>query len=249
MIFIGTGITENYIEKSYGFFDSLSKIKRQGCYKFVMCIGFKNKDLIEKYPSIYFITMPEPDGLTPTKCLQHGAFVKYLKDATYNDTIVFCDTDAIIQRDFSNIEWYNFNNIPDNHFMVMEFDDLKTEVGRLNMKGTINDLETALECSSSMLDSLSIFNTGFIVAKTPSWILLCHEYDLLYPKVSPILTYYAVQQWIISFLIQTKFKHLLLPQETHVHGFYPNPFGVLYERGEFFYDNLIFYTHNITGSK
>jgi len=122
-VFIGTGITRNYVLKALPYLISLDKMEDNLRVKrFVITIGFNASEfyvtefrqkLADLCPHIHFIEKPidSMESMNQNLCLQHGDFLKDIRVAEDDDVIIFTDADGIFQRDLNANEWNIINNL------------------------------------------------------------------------------------------------------------------------------------------
>lgn len=245
-IYLGTAITENYIEKAMEYLHYISLVS--SVKKFCLLVDFDNEDLREEFPYIEFISIKKPSGLTEKCCLQHGEFIEYLP-CGINDIVIFTDTDGYFQRDLSQRELLYFSNLNHIEFAVAtQFDatgscKLSDEAYRLDIQVSLAQISQKLNFIPS---EMRCFNTGFVGATTASWYCLRDKYRELWDCVDGLFKHYAKQQFLISYIIQSSYNYSELPASIHVHGHHGVPKGAFY-RGDKAYLNgqLVFFSHNL----
>jgi hypothetical protein len=150
--------------------------------------------------------------------MQHGGFLAALDDLGEEAIIIFTDTDIEVQRSFTENELDILRNFGDGEIGVNYKRDenfsLQDEVELLDLK---IELEELLE-RYPKISELDIYNTGVIVANRKTYNKLYEAYNLIWPKFKDIFGHYAKQQWLLSYLIQTKFEPNILSCVIHTHG-------------------------------
>ena len=232
-VWIGTGITSNYIDKSMQYLVSLNAYNNLPFYKkFCVTLGFHIPDHIKNsLPNINFIYKDMYNQLEPNKnnCMQHGEFLDVL-NANDKDIIIFTDSDIIIQSDV--MVWTNcvFNAIKDNQVMVGfnqdENDTLLKEYYRTEPVVDFKIIEDRLSCN---LMKLKCYNTGVIITNYKTYKNIFEKYCEMFPTINSYLNHYAKQQFLLSYIFQKHFKIKNLNKAIHTHGHAGIPNWVRYD--------------------
>jgi hypothetical protein len=94
---------------------------------------------------------------------------------------------------------------------------------------------------------IKVYNTGVLAMNKLTWINLVNEYILLYPLIDSMFNHYAKQQWLISFIINTRkyYNVIEMSYDLHNHRHYPSPIGTKQEsNGDvYFNDKLVLFKH------
>lgn len=185
--------------------------------------------------------------LNSVKCIQHGEFIlnDFFIKYSDNDVICFTDGDIILQRSLTNEELNFLRNLKNGDVFVgynaSPTDTLLDESHRLGHNGT-NHLEFEYNWSK-----IKVYNTGVLVMNKITWTNLVNEYITLYPLVDSMFSHYAKQQWLISFIINTReyFNVIEMSYDLHNHRHYPSPVGTRQEpNGDvYFEDKLVLFKH------
>ena len=162
-----------------------------------------------------------------------------------NDVICFTDGDIILQRSLTNEELNFLRNLKNGDVFVgynaSPTDTLLDESHRLGHNGT-NHLEFEYNWSK-----IKVYNTGVLVMNKITWTNLVNEYVVLYPLVDSMFSHYAKQQWLISFIINTReyFNVIEMSYDLHNHRHSPSPVGTRQEpNGDvYFEDKLVLFKH------
>jgi len=143
-------------------------------------------------------------ALSPINCTQHGEFIfaPYFDKFNDDDVIFYTDGDMYLQRNITDEEREMYINFKDGDVYIgynaSPTDTLDDEAPRLSYNGTMFD-EFNLDWKS-----IKIYNTGLIAMNKKTWQKLANDYIPLYPLIDKMFSHYAKQQWLISFLINTK---------------------------------------------
>lgn len=186
-------------------------------------------------------------ALSPINCTQHGEFIfaSYFSRFDDSDVIFYTDGDMYLQRNITNKEKEFYSNLKDGDVYIgynaSPTDTLYDESKRLDYKN-INFPEFELDWKT-----IKVYNTGLIAMNKKTWIKLAKEYIPLYRLVDQMFTHYAKQQWLISFLINTRpdYNVIEMPYDIHNHKHYPSPNGTTQDsNGNVFYENkLVLFKH------
>lgn len=165
--------------------------------------------------------------LNINNCLQHGEFIKADKFNSLNDedVILFSDGDMIIQRNLFPSEKEFLLNLKDGDVFVgynaSPTDTLANEAARLNP----TNIES--EIIKDDLTKIKVYNTGVLCMNKKTWGKLVEDYINLFSEADKMFNHYAKQQWLISYIINTKgYKVYEMPYEFHTHTHYPSPQGI-----------------------
>jgi hypothetical protein len=248
-LFIGTGVTQNYLHRAEGYLRSLERCSLE---KFCITVGFEaDTELASEYSHINFIPLQEErvQTLVPNRCLQHGDFLDALCDATdlsAEDVVIFTDSDATVQRDLLPEEKARLLAYGE-HCIGVWWNDgpgetLRHEYGRLSPPAGF-DINTVCE----QVDYYHCYNTGFVAARPAVWRKINEHFAMEWPRLQPYFAHYAAQQWIMCWLIHRLHLHIdLLGYELHTHAHYPLPRECSWRDGWLYFgDKLIFMRHRV----
>ena len=155
-------------------------------------------------------------------CLQHGEFIKadgFDDLISDDDVIVFTDGDMILQRSLSEDELMRFRNLKHNDVFIgyneSIDDNLMKEYKRLLPTGYISDI------FKIDLSKIKCYNSGVIGATKATFKKLSQFYGELYGDIDKMMRYYSKQQWLISFIIGSKFFNVIeMDYDIHNHTHY-----------------------------
>lgn len=186
-------------------------------------------------------------ALSPINCTQHGEFIfaSYFSKFDDNDVIFYTDGDMYLQRNITKEEKEFYSNLKDGDVYIgynaSPTDTLYDESKRLDYKN-INFPEFELDWKT-----IKVYNTGLIAMNKKTWIKLAKDYIPLYHLVDQMFGHYAKQQWLISFLINTRpdYNVIEMSYDIHNHKHYPSPNGTTQDsNGNVFYENkLVLFKH------
>lgn len=173
--------------------------------------------------------VPKPD--MPHLMLQDGGFIRFIPDIPDDEVIIFTDADLRMQRPFT----------PEEIAFLAGFKPGEVGCGINQIYGATLDLEFnqlhavqskgELEQSMPGFRSQRIWNTGFVVAQKATYQKLHEEFVKLRPAVDACFLWHPRVQFALSYLIGTRFQHVLIPQTLHTHGHCGYPQGVSEENG------------------
>lgn len=246
MIYIGTAITENYIDRAIQYLQSLNKYS-DNVKPFCITLGFNNDKLEKYYPNIMFIykDIASVSCLNKNYCIQEGSFINELYDngVKDDDTIIFTDADGYIVRNLTDKELFYFNNIEDKvitSWNAGREETISDEVKNLSPKLTFID-DYLNNVFSINVKELKCYNTGFIATKAYNWKHILKQYNENFTVIDNFIEHYAKQQLLLSIIFQVCFTVEVAPYSIHTHGHYGKPDAVtikdniLYEGGEVVY--------------
>lgn len=152
-------------------------------------------------------------------CLQHGEFIKadgFDDLISDDDVIVFTDGDMILQRNLSEDELMRFRNLKHNDVFIgyneSIDDNLMKEYERLLPTGYVSDI------FKIDLSKIKCYNSGVIGATKSTFKKLLQFYGELYGDIDKMMRYYSKQQWLISFIIGSKFFNVIeMDYDIHNH--------------------------------
>lgn len=228
MIYLCSGITENYYEKAKPFLQSLDNILvNKNVRKIVLTLDFILPKLDKKlYPSIEFTLVPTTklkSELTKINCLQHGRFLDYINDELSNeDVIIFTDADIFIQRDMTPEEIEKFSKLsihtifvgPNNH----QDNSLMGEYKLLEPKVEYEEILNHYEIQHIYRKKYKIYNTGVVAATVFAWQKMLNSYVAGFAFINANMRHYAKQQFLMSIIMQKEFNVEIMPQSIHTHG-------------------------------
>lgn len=251
-IFVGTGITENYVDRAHTFMYGINSLKKADA--FVITLGFNaSEELKSKYSNIKFIYQDinsVKNELTSIKCLQHGAFVDVISNIdgiSEKDIILFSDSDVVIQRDFTDEE---IATIKSNHANVdivtvgknnYNENSLRTEYHSLKPKIPLSDMCRALEFDASD----NCYNTGNVIATLEVWRKIRELYVSKFQWIDNAMAVYAKQQFLMSIIFNKYFNVIMMSNELHTHGHWGwQPWMQKAGTGELYVnDTLVMFNH------
>lgn len=242
-IFVGTGVTKNYLPKATNYLKSLAAKPRLTA--FCVTLDFVASEEMKKiFPHVHFVSMKQADVKTPVSnyCLQHGDFLDTVSTALNieeNDIVIFTDADLVFQRDISEKEWERFSRYTSSTIGVGwnsdPTDTLRKEFERLDPRVSLQQIET-------MCGDLEerVYNTGVMIARPAVWRLLRDNFALEWPSLKNTIGHYAAQQWVLSWLFAKKQLNVdFLDYDIHIHGHHALPKWVTIRNGQTFYKGQI----------
>ena len=179
-------------------------------------------------------------ALSPINCIQHGEFIfgSYFEKFDDNDVIFYTDGDMFLQRNITDEEREIYSNFKDGDVYIgynaSPTDTLSDESLRLGYRRVMFP-EFDVDWRG-----IKVYNTGLIAMNKKTWKKLANDYIPLYPLVDKMFNHYAKQQWLISFLINTKsdYNVIEMSYEIHNHRHFPSPVGTTQDsNGNVYYNN------------
>lgn len=245
-VVLATGSDFKYLKKIEPYLKSL-ELNSNFDENILVFLGNENFQLSEgkiklaqQYPSTV-------KALSPINCTQHGEFIfaPYFENFDDSDVIFYTDGDMYLQRNITDEEKNMYANLKNGDVYIgyneSPEDTLKNESTRLGYKN-INFPEFDLDWSS-----IKVYNTGLIAMNKKTWRSLAKDYIPLYPLVDKMFSHYAKQQWLISFLINTRpyYNVIEMPYDIHNHRHYPSPSGTEQrDNGDVYFENkLVLFKH------
>jgi hypothetical protein len=264
MIYIGTGITENYVQKAQHFyyFDTLNLVAGGYVKAFTVLLDFSDAgaaSMAQRFPNIRFIRMSssEVKAMNPNRCIQHGAFIDRLQqecDLASDHFVIFTDSDITIQR---KLEPEEFRLLEEGKIFVApnwhDGETLAEELPSLQPRVPLPEFERCFPGYQPM----RCFNTGVFGARPQQWKEIYQKYVEHFPVLDPMLTHYAKQQWLLSWILQ-KYQFPIhdtlsdFVKNIHTHGHEPMKSRRLAEnniqnRNGYFYrgETPLLFAHNL----
>ena len=163
------------------------------------------------------ISQEQNAGAPPqTECIQHGSFVQVVP-GKLSDVIIYTDGDFLMQRGMDDSE-RALLNLKKGQVAIgyngSAAETLTKEASRLGQR--ISDMDM-WELWGDWAD-LPIYNAGCMAATRATWAALHEAYMARWGDACESFTHQARQQWLISWLIGTHFKPVILPWSFHAHG-------------------------------
>ena len=264
MIYVGTGITENYFSKAQHFyyFDTLNAFAGGYVKAFTILLDYSDAGFAEmekRFPNIKFIRMSSADvkAMNPNKCLQHGAFIDKLVEEcnpNFDHFIIFTDSDITIQR---KLEPEEFKLLEEGKiFVAPNWHDDETLAEELPSLGPLVPL-SEFERVFPGYQTMRCFNTGVFGAMQQQWKDIYQRYVDLFPIIDKMFSHYAKQQWLLSYILQKYNFPIHDPvscevKDIHTHGHEPMKAqriakNAITQRGPYFYrgEKPLLFAHNL----
>jgi len=218
-IYLAAGFNESYTKKSQQYLETMNQNSNVSNIIFTLDFDI-SWQYRQKFDNIIFrkISSTQIKSPNPNCCMQHGAFLEAMEDFGDDLTIVFTDTDIVVQRPFSDEELAMLKEFRDgdvgvNYNKTREY-CLLEEVPLLRPNVTEEQLLSRYPRASE----LTVFNTGVIVATCRTYKKLYESYNRHWESFKDVFSHHAKQQWLLSYLIQTEFQPKILSYTIHCHG-------------------------------
>jgi len=212
-----TGSDEKYINKIKPYLDS---IDNNSNFDLNFLIYLSDNDIqLDNKINVLKLSPSKYMYRNSINCLQHGEFIKsdgfddLIGD---HDVIVFTDGDMILQRNLSEDELMKFRNLKHGDVFIgyneSPNDNLLKEYNRLLPTGYVSDI------FKIDLSKIKCYNSGVIGATKSTFKKLSQFYGELYGDIDKTMKYYSKQQWLISFIIGSKFFNVIeMDYDIHNH--------------------------------
>lgn len=210
-----TGCNESYQHRMNSYIDSLTRHADFPVY----FVGVDFEPNRNDKPIIPVMITNKQNAGAPERieCIQHGSFMQVIPGKA-SDLIMCTDGDFIMQRPIDDDE-KKLLKLKKGQVAVGynggAGETLLTEAYRLSQKISYDDMARLW---GDNWQELSIYNTGCIVATRTTWGMLYDEYMKKWDDVCVSFEHTARQQWLISWVIQTYLKPVILPWSLHAHG-------------------------------
>lgn len=241
MIILATAATENYLGKIKPYLESINN--RSNFDKNI----FITLDCNVACPSLLNIECAFLDNnkivnKNQNNCLQHGEFLKCDIFNNFNDDDIVCftDGDIILQRGLNEKERNQINSLKDNEVLVQYNagykDTLSHEAPRIGCRVHIDNLFLSYPC----------YNTGVVVCNVKTWKALESMYDIIFPVAKCMFQHYAVQQWIMSYIINKYMTPIIMDYSFHTHHHYGLIQGNNYRDNCIYHnDDMVLFAHHV----
>jgi hypothetical protein len=215
-IYIATGVTPNYVGRARAFLNSVSENSQ---FKNVIIIAWNEKirkirwidwlaiaNLLLEYKQfgIKIINYSKVQEKNSIFCLQNGEFIKSFnkKELKEDPIIIFCDSDIVMQRPFSIEEINKIKSLNTGEIMLgINENDQELLIDEAIKLGAEEDFINKIK---SDLHGYKAYNTGLLVARSSTYINLIKEFNIEAPRFKNKFKHYAMLQWIICYVIQTR---------------------------------------------
>ena len=151
--------------------------------------------------------------------MQNGEFIKSFnkKELKEDPIIIFCDSDIVMQRQISAEEINKIKNLNTGDIMIgMNENDQELLIDEAIKLGAEEDFISEIK---SDIHEFKAYNTGLLVARSSTYMNLIKEFNIEAPRFRNRFTHYAMLQWIICYVIQSRkfFKIVHMDSSFHSH--------------------------------
>lgn len=245
-VILSTGSDFKYLQKIEPY---LKSIEKNSNFDENILVFFGEEDFAFHNEKIDLAKISKSSVVAPSpiNCIQHGEFIfaPYFDKYDDSDIIFYTDGDMFLQRNITEDEKHTYSNFKDGDVYIgynqSPTDTLQNEAPRIGYK-QIMFPEFEMDWKS-----IKVYNSGLTAMNKKTWKKLANDYIQLYPLVDKMFTHYAKQQWLISFLINTRedYNVIEMPYDIHNHKHYPSPVGTTKDSsGNVFFDNkLVLFKH------
>lgn len=233
-----TGSNARYMPKMEPYLRTVEKHSR--AENWLVCVAaeppayLNGKIRTVKQPLVSPVSPPE------TESLQHGSWLGIVPGEP-NNVAIWTDGDIFMQRPFTDGEWADLENWPENavgvSYNLGPFETLLDEaVFKLHPKaspGTFLD-----HWGTATLERIC-FNVGVMVARRATYQRIYDAYIKRWDEVGEWLAHPARQQWLIGWTIyELGLDIKILPYTFHTHAHFDLPEGTLVTpEGRAYYNN------------
>jgi hypothetical protein len=248
-IILMTAVTLDYIKKSKNYFQSIDRYSE--CKKNILIVvwDFGKRLLALRHlfalllagnagkMGIRFLFHGGVTQKSKNYCIQHGEFIKVLnkEEMAGDPVVVFTDADMRMQRPLSQVEMDFLEKLESGDFYVgiNEHREESLEDEAVKIGGT----PAFVAQHRTEIENKKIFNTGVYAARTTTIRKLLETYNHEHQFWAKNFSNYALQQWVISYVIQSNsfFRVLEMPASFHSHchrpSLLPNPGSYVDKKG------------------
>jgi hypothetical protein len=237
-IILATAITENYLLKAKPYFDSIKKYSNFD-KNIVISLDFHLQD---QNVESYFLSSNEITNKNNNNCIQHGEFLKSNIFNQFHDSdyVCFTDSDMLMQRPLTYEEVHKICLLENNDVFVQHNkgaeDNLYDEFLRLTPNIVLDKSFKKLSC----------YNTGIILCNKATWRRLNKLYNMIYPLFSHAANHYALQQWLLSYIINVFMNPIIMNYSFHTHHHYGRVPGDYINNNQLYINgHIVLFAHHI----
>jgi hypothetical protein len=210
-----TGCNESYQHRMNAYLDTLQAHADFQCY--FVGVGFMPIRSSERVTAVT-ISREENEGAPArTECIQHGSFLAAVPSKA-TEVIMYTDGDFLMQRQMDDSE-RELLKLKKGQVLVgyngSATETLQVEAARLGQK--IVDADMTAKWGDGWQE-LPIYNVGCVAMTRATWQTLHKVYTDRWQYACDSFTHQARQQWLISWVIGTQLKPLIMPWSLHAHG-------------------------------
>lgn len=179
-------------------------------------------------------------------CTQHGEFIKadgFDELVDEDDVVVFTDGDMTLQRNLTIEEIEKFRGLKNGDVFIgynkSSEDNLEKEYKRLLPTKYMS------EVFRFDLTKIKCYNSGVMAATKSTFKNILNHYGKLFGEVDKMMRYYPKQQWLISFIIGSKYFNIIeMDYVIHNHTHYGKVKGSNINNGIVTYnDEVVLFKH------
>lgn len=266
MIHLLASANHAYAERIRGWLDHATTYANKEISVELCCVVGRGESIewVEKleqdYPNaaMLLIAREQLDFLPPLDHLQAGGFLTLKKGIADNDTVIFTDGDAFLQRPFTDEEMARLQAWPARtaglSYNAGPDDTLGSEGTRLGTAHLPNEekeggrKKVLTEAIGRGFDlDLPVYNLGVIVCLAGNYRQWYTVYNWGLSKLQGLFTHHAHQQWgLCAALKGAGLKVEVLPYSFHLHGHYPTPEGTGRSKGRIAYQGgVVAFRHHL----
>jgi hypothetical protein len=178
------------------------------------------------------------------KDIDFYSLIRTYANLNEDDIIFFTDGDMTLQRNLTEEEKEYYKSFGDGDVYVgynkHPDDNLLEEYYRLHPQISHEDV------FSFDLSQIKVYNTGVLAMNKKTWGLITEKYGYYYSEINSLLSHYARQQWLLSFIFKIMDCNVIeMPYDIHNHTHYPSPEGTtIDEKGIVRYnDKIVLFKH------
>jgi hypothetical protein len=230
-----TGCNESYQHRLNAYLDTLEHNADFPVY--FVGVGFLPARSSAKVTAVTLSAEQNAGAPHQTECIQHGSFVQVVPGKA-TDVLIYTDGDFLMQRPMDDSE-RALLRLKKGQVAIgyngSASETLQVEAGRLGQKISNEDMRRLW----GYWESLSIYNVGCIAATRATWRTLHGIYMDRWQDVCDSFEHQARQQWLISWIIRSYFKPVILPWSFHAHGHFGMKPGMDWGQGGIWADGKL----------
>jgi len=215
-IYLIAGFNRAYLEKSETYLATMNDNSKVN--NVIMTLDFDiPSSYKERFGSIRFIKIKSPQIKSPNlnTCMQHGGFLEVVDFINDDSTIIFTDTDIVIQRPFNESELNLLRDCKDGDvFVNLNMSEEQTLLKDTEISPPNIEI-TELTKRYPEISTFKSYNTGVICTNCRTYKQLYEKYNQYWPAFSPLFDAHIKQQFLLAYIIQKHFNLRSLPYTIH----------------------------------
>lgn len=215
-IYLTAGFNKGYLQKSMAYLETMNQ--HSNVNNIIITLDFDiASDLKEKLNNIRFLRIgsEQVKSPNPNTCMQHGGFLEVMDFINDDSTIIFTDTDIVIQRPFNESELNLLRDCKDGDvFVNLNMSEEQTLLKDTEISPPNIEI-TELTKRYPEISTFKSYNTGVICTNCRTYNQLYEKYNQYWPAFSPLFDAHIKQQFLLAYIIQKHFNLRSLPYTIH----------------------------------